>query len=88
MVTQLSTTEIDSRLRTVVGSVLDIPGTDLDDDLRFIENYGGDSMSAIEIMAQIEKEFSVEIAEETLPRMVTLTATRAVLLETLATQGN
>jgi acyl carrier protein len=86
MNTQLSTDEIDSRLRVVVGFILGIPGTELDENLRFDENYDGDSMTALEITAQIEKEFSVEIADETLPRMVTLTATRAVLLETLATQ--
>lgn len=76
--------EHEVRIRRIVAESLEMAPEELQEDARFIEAYGGDSMLAIEILAQIEREFGVEIPEENLPRMVNLRGVRSVLDDILA----
>jgi acyl carrier protein len=82
------TIEVDTRLRTVIGDILSVEPAALEETSRFVEVYGGDSMLSIEVLAQVEREFQIEIPEENLPRLVNLTGVREVLNEILAAQAN
>jgi acyl carrier protein len=80
--------DTETRLRTVVAKVLRVEPAELDETARFVEHYGLDSMASIEVLAQVEREFDLDIPEENLPRIVNLAGVRDVLAETLVPQGS
>jgi acyl carrier protein len=54
--------------------VLELEPDELTDEGDFVEDYGADSLRAIEILARIEKRYKVEIPQEELPKMKDLQA--------------
>jgi acyl carrier protein len=60
------------RIRSLVARVLEIDPSDMTDSSRFKEDHGADSLRAIEILAGLEQEFDVVIAQEDLAKMVNL----------------
>lgn len=74
----------DERFAKIKEIVCDILELDEDEVTRgglFKEDYGADSLRAIEILASLEKEFHVEIDQEELARMVNLDGVVEVLDE-------
>ena len=61
-----------SRLKDIVCDILEIEPEELTPSSLFIDDHNADSLRAIEILATIEKEFSVKIPQENLVRMVNL----------------
>ena len=61
-----------SRLKDIVCDILEIEPEELTPSSLFIDDHHADSLRAIEILATIEKEFSVKIPQENLVRMVNL----------------
>lgn len=61
-------------LREIVAEVLEIETEELTDDGAFVEEYGADSLRAIEILVRLEKRFKVEIPQSELPNMANLNA--------------
>ena len=66
-------------LREIVADVLEVEPEELTDDGHFVEEYEADSLRAIEILSRIDKKYGVEIPQEELPRMDTLTHTYEVV---------
>jgi acyl carrier protein len=62
-------------LRAIVAEVLEIDTDELTDGGLYVEEYGADSLRAIEILARLEKKYRVEIDQAELVNMVNLTAT-------------
>jgi len=56
--------EIQERVKNVIGSVLEIEGSAIDDDANFIFDLGADSMQSIELVAAFEEEFDIEMDED------------------------
>ena len=61
-----------SELREIVADVLEVEPEELTDIGDFVEEYGADSLRAIEILARIEKQYRVEIPQSELAGMRTL----------------
>jgi acyl carrier protein len=61
-------------LREIVAEVLELEPDEITDGADFVEEYGADSLRAIEILARIEKRYRVEIPQSELPRMQNLRA--------------
>jgi acyl carrier protein len=61
-------------LREIVAEVLELEPEDIVDKADFVEEYGADSLRAIEILARIEKRYRVEIPQSALPDMQNLAA--------------
>lgn len=80
--------DTDVRIRKVIAESAGVDASEIDETSRFVETFGGDSMLAIEILAQLEREFGVEIPEENLTRMVNLAGVRAVVQEVLAVKAD
>jgi acyl carrier protein len=78
--------ERDARIRAVLARVLRVPESEIGEETRFTEDFGGDSMMTLEVLSELEREFGISIPEENLPRLVHLAATRQVLNETLNTE--
>jgi acyl carrier protein len=62
------------RIRDLVCEHLELEPEDITDTRLFVEDYGADSLSLIDLAASIEKEFSVDINQQDLTHMVNLLA--------------
>lgn len=56
-------------LREIVAEVLEIEPEELTETGRFVEDYDGDSLRAIEMLARIEKKYRIEIPQQELATM-------------------
>ncbi len=71
------TDRVDDRLaelREMVADVLELEPGEISDTADFVEEYGADSLRAIEILARLEKRYRVEIPQSELPNMQNLRA--------------
>ncbi len=59
-------------IKQIVSDILEIEVAEMTPTSLFKEDHDADSLRAIEILASLEKAFSVEIAQEALTRMVNL----------------
>ncbi|MFJ1610695.1 acyl carrier protein [Streptomyces sp. NPDC088253] len=64
--------EREVRVREIICDILELEEDELILTGRLREDYGADSMNAVEIQSRIEVEFDIEIAREDLKRMVDL----------------
>jgi acyl carrier protein len=56
--------EIQKRVKEVVGNVLELDSSDIADDANFIFDLGADSMQSLELVAGFEEEFDIELDED------------------------
>lgn len=66
-------------IRQVVCRVLEVDEDQLDENDRFVEDLEADSMKLIELLANLEIEFDVEIDEDEIERLVSLKGVYEVL---------
>ncbi len=67
----MANNSIKERVILLIADVIEKPLEAIDLDARFVEDYGIDSLLALEILAVMEKEFKIEISEEELPNFAT-----------------
>lgn len=60
----MDTTEIKSRVNTVVAKVLEMNEADISDEANFIFDLGADSMQSMLLIAAFEEEFDIEMDVE------------------------
>lgn len=68
-------------IQTILAEVLEVEVTKLEESGRFYEDYGADSLAALEILSRIEVELGVEVPETELFRIVSLASLRQVVAE-------
>ncbi|WP_220449785.1 acyl carrier protein [Nonomuraea longispora] len=68
-----------SDIREIVAEVLELSPEEISESGDFIEEYGADSMSAIEILAGLDRHFDIEIPQEHLAQMRNLREVYAVV---------
>jgi acyl carrier protein len=56
--------EIQKRVKEVVGKVLEMDSSEIADDANFVFDLGADSMQSLELVAGFEEEFNVELDED------------------------
>ncbi len=56
--------EILTRVKEVVSSVLDVDNSEITDDANFIFDLGADSMQSVELVAGFEEEFDIEMDQD------------------------
>lgn len=61
-------------IREIVTDVLELDDDELTETSRFKEDHDADSLLAIEILAQLEKKFKIQIPQEELTKMTHLSA--------------
>ena len=57
-------TDIQKRVKEVVGNVLKTDNSEITDDANFIFDLGADSLQSVELIAGFEEEFDIEMDEE------------------------
>jgi acyl carrier protein len=82
---RFSMTEIvDERIQTIkeiVCDILEIEPGEVTDTSLFKEDHGADSLRAIEIVAALEKRYSVVIDQGDLPRLINISGVYDVVAE-------
>jgi acyl carrier protein len=70
----MSTHEVQSRVKKVIGNVLKINATEIGDEANFIFDLGADSMQSMELVAAFEEEFNIEMDEDKALNVQTVSA--------------
>ena len=65
-------TSVNGKVRTIMAKVSRVDLTELEDDIRFREEMGVDSLMAMEIVATCEKRLSIVLDETELARLETI----------------
>lgn len=63
---------IADKVRKIVSEQLDVEIGRVEDDARFIEDLGADSLAVVEMVLAFEGEFGVNIPDEVTEKMVTV----------------
>lgn len=71
-------------LRRTVAMVLDVDVSEVTDHASFVDDLGGDSLLAMEIVVVLEKKYQVKFGESELTEMTSLPGTYALLASKLA----
>lgn len=79
--TQIAENERYAKIKEIVCDILELDEDEVTENGLFKEDYGADSLRAIEILAALEKEFSVVIDQSELARMSDLNGVNSVLAD-------
>lgn len=75
------------KIKTIVCEILELEEDEVTPEGLFNEDYGADSLRAIEILASLEREYGVVIDQAELSRMVNLKGVYEVVAETAGWSG-
>ncbi len=70
-----------TEIRQIIADIVEIPAEQVGDDTSLADELGVDSLMALEIVATIEKKYRVQIPEEKLEQVKTLSDTVALAEE-------
>jgi len=73
--------EIEEKLKKIVLEILDVPESELDFDSPLREGLGVTSVDVVEILADIENQFDIEVPEEDAEKFRTMNDIVAYLKE-------
>ena len=60
---------IENEIREIVAEILQIPAEELDTSASFFDEYGMDSLRALEILAKVENRYNITIDADNLAKM-------------------
>ena len=63
---------IEQRLREIIADHLDLDPTRVTLDSRFIEDFGADSIDAVELAMAVEEEFNINVPDHELLKLLTV----------------
>ena len=66
-------------LRRTVAKVLDVDPAELTDDVRFVEDLGGNSLLALEVLVVLEEKYGVTFTRDEVDSLTSLPRTRELL---------
>ncbi|CAM5244605.1 acyl carrier protein [Streptomyces chartreusis] len=76
--------ERENQIKELVADILELEPDEMTRTSRFKEDHEADSLLAIEILASLEKQFKITIAQQELARMVNLEGVYEVVAEAAA----
>lgn len=83
----LSEREVESKLKEVIAKIYKVKPEDLKPETRFIDDLGADSITTIELIAEIEDAFGIEIPDEAVERNQTVGQAVEYVIERLREEG-
>ncbi|MGA1874533.1 MAG: acyl carrier protein [bacterium] len=66
---------LEQEIRSIIAEIAERDEEEIKGDLNFVEDLGFDSMMALEILAKLEKQYKIKIAEEELTKLTNLNQT-------------
>lgn len=76
--------EMETTIRGMVAAIIEVEPDAIGADAKFVDDLGADSMSALELMARVEKHYGIVILPENLPKMRTVRQVAALAGELVA----
>lgn len=86
----MDTAEVKDTIRELIveiGEDMDIDEDKITDSAHFIEDLGLDSMALLEVLATMEKKFSVSIPESEFPNLISIDKCTETVQKYLAEKG-
>lgn len=80
LVEHVEASEYLAQVRRIVAEELELEEGELTEDGHFVEDFDGDSLALITVVARIDRELSVEIPKAELPELTNLKALSAAVL--------
>jgi acyl carrier protein len=56
--------KIETKVKVILGRILGVPTSDINEDDKLIDTLGADSLDTLEIIIELEKEFGISIPDE------------------------
>jgi acyl carrier protein len=78
--------ELKEQVRELIADIIEVETEEVSGDTSFVEDLGADSLKALELLSQLEKDLEIGIHESNLKRLSTLNNTMAVLSEIMEGQ--
>ena len=66
---------LEQELKELIAEIMEVEPEEVTSEANFVENLGMDSMTALEIMASIEKKYRIRIPEDDLKKIINLKQT-------------
>ncbi len=63
---------LQNQIQEIIAEIVEVKPGDIKPGVNFVKDLGADSMTALEIMAALEKKFGVVMRPEHLPELATL----------------
>jgi acyl carrier protein len=63
---------LQDQIKEIIAEIVEVDPSDIKPGVNFVKDLGADSMTALEIMAALEKKFGVAMRPEHLPELSTL----------------
>ena len=63
---------LENEIKSIVSAIIQIPEQDIDMNASFFDDYGMDSLRALEILAEVENRFHITIDPEKLMNMTSV----------------
>ncbi|MFL6129648.1 MAG: phosphopantetheine-binding protein [Mycobacteriales bacterium] len=83
-----NTTRVDvDDLRRTVAQILDVDPADVTDEARFVEDLGGSSLLALEVLVALEMKYGVTFTRAEAASLTSLPRTRELLAAKLGGRG-
>ena len=73
------TEDLEREIRSMIAEIAEMDEDEIKGELSFENELGFDSMTALEIVAKLEKRYKIRVPEKDLPNMTNLNQTIAVV---------
>jgi len=83
----LTEREVEERVKEIISRVYGVSPSQLKPETRFIEDLGADSITTIELVAEIEDAFGIEIPDEDVEKNQTVGQAIQYVVERLRAAG-
>lgn len=82
-----SKTEVERKVKEIIARVYRVRPEELKPETRFIDDLGADSITTIELVAEIEDAFGIEVPDEDVEKNQTVGQAVAYVVEKLKAAG-
>ncbi len=79
--------EVEEKIKEIVARIYGVDPEKITPETRFVEDLGADSMTTIELVAEIEDTFGIEVPDEDVEKNQTVGDAIAYVIEKLREKG-
>ncbi|MBN2374024.1 acyl carrier protein [bacterium] len=75
----MKTENLEMEIRSMIAEIAEMDEKEIEGNISFQDELGFDSMTALEIIAKLEKKYKIKISEGDLPNMIDLNSTISIV---------
>ena len=64
--------DLENEIKQIVSQIIQIPADELDSDAMFYDDYGMDSLRALEVLAEVENKYKITVDPDKLMEMTSI----------------